>query len=390
MRQGRAVVGNPSNELRYRPRGGDRSYPLMGTFFLHIGMHKTASSAAQRLFADRSELLGAHGLHYFPAPHPNHSFFLMTFFAPHGPNAKKSFASPAIKALYLNDRAGLWDRWSTFLTEVGASGDDALVSGEFGGLIAEAEIERLHRGVLEHFDRMIVLMLVRPPLSFAQSSAQQGLKGGHSLAQLGLAPPRPKYRKRLRGYLSVLGRENVRLEIFHRDRLLDGDPARTLLAMMGRNELALAELRAPRINESMSMPAAKLLSALNAMAGDPRGVDTLPRPLLEALRALPIEIGDFSKLEAGKRRRVALPRELITLVRGIPGDRFVLPIEVQRAAPARARADSDWVSRLLGVDLGAFDVAIDENAPTLAQTMAFTTDETKRIAGFLEGRTSEG
>ncbi|MBC7986182.1 MAG: hypothetical protein H7X93_05860 [Sphingomonadaceae bacterium] len=354
----------------------------MGTFFLHIGMHKTGTTAAQQLFAEQAELLRAQGLHYFSTRRPNHSFLLTTRYDPD----RLDMTQPGVPAVFASlDRARhekLWRRWGRFLDDVGASDEDALVSAEAAGLLPEDEIERLRDKVLTRFNRMIVLMLARPPLSYAQSAAQQRLKNRVSLPDSELKPPLPQYRARLLGYVGALGNENIRLEIFHHDRLVAGDPAQTLLKMIGKDRPELAELRSPRANESISMTAAKLLSALQTAREHPERLSEIPEPVLSALRALS-PFYRFADIEAGALVGGFLPRRLVELIRTIPGDKFTLPLEIQRAVPALAGRDAGWLSKQLGANIEDFDVPVDDDAPTLADATRMEPDEIEPIVAHL-------
>ncbi|MBC7986177.1 MAG: hypothetical protein H7X93_05835 [Sphingomonadaceae bacterium] len=351
----------------------------MSTFFLHVGMHKTASSAVQQLFAAEPERLEATGLRYFPSPNPNHSFFLMSY-AQGRSRVEGQFAQPTYTGTWqFADREAMAELWTSFLAETSAAGHDALLSGEEGGFLSDDEIDRLIAEIRAYFDRIVVLGMVRPPLAFARSAAQQRLRGRSSFRTSAQTPPVPKYRERFGGYVRAVGRENVRLRVFHRDRLVAGDPAQTLLAMMEHADPALADMRAPRLNESMSMPAAKLFSALNVMRDDPAVKSQIPGPIVAMLRELPKKKFGFADIRAGRSTDHLFPKPLSRLVRTIPGDPFSLPIEIQRKVLNQPPEDADWVSEMLGEDIRAFDVAIDETAPTLAEAEHITEDETRLI-----------
>lgn len=355
----------------------------MGVFYLHIGMHKTASSSCQQLFSQNTALLAAQGLRYFNSFDANHSFFLINFFETERRDMRRLLDARYVDARYGTHRETLWRRWLDFLEQTGTAGDDALLSGESGGFLTEESIVRLRDQVLEHFDRMKVLMLVRPPLSFARSAAQQRLKGGHSLEALAAGLPTPKYRRRLEGYRKALGAQNISLELFHPERMVDGDPARTLLAMMNKTEPALAPLRAPRINEAISRTGAKLLSALQSIRRNADAESRIPPLVRDALRALPPQRFDYAGIVGGAYADRLLSTVWSDLARTLPGERFDLPVDVQRTMPDSVRRDVRWASALLGADIGAYDISLDPNAPTLAELIHIDAHEAEIIAGHL-------
>lgn len=356
----------------------------MGTFYLHIGMHKTASSSCQQLFERKRALLAKQGLRYFKTFNSNHSFFLITFFNPENRDVDQLIESSRIDPRYASERDELWRRWCDFLAETGASGDDALMSGEVGGFLADDAVIRLRDHVLAHFDRMVVLMLIRPPLSFARSAAQQRLKGQYSFERMLLQLPAPKYRRRLRMYKRALGPENIRLEVFHPDRMVDGDPAQTLLAMMGKRGRKIAALRAPRVNEAISRSGAKLLSALQAIRVDGAREADLPAGLRESLRALPPQF-DYAGLVEGAYAGASLPPAWMRAAGAIPGPKFTLPAEARQVISAKLEKDVAWASRLLGADIWSFDSSRDEDAPSFAELARIGEAEAADIIGHLAG-----
>lgn len=355
----------------------------MATFYLHIGMHKTASSACQLVFEENRELLARQGLRYFRSFDPNHSYFLIRFFEVDRRDFAKLINSRHVDPRYATESDALWRSWADFLEETARAGDDALVSAEVGGFLAEESVIRLRDQVLAHFDRMIVLMLVRPPLSFARSAAQQRLKGQHSLEGLRFLPD-PQYRRRLGAYEQALGARCIRLELFCAERMVDGDPARTLLAMTGREGSAVAGIAAPLVNEALSVRGAKLLSALQTIRRDPAAEERFPAVMREALQAMRTRF-DYAGLLAGDYAGRMLPPFWQSVARGIAGERFGLPHEVQRAMSAKIRKDARWISALLGEDIEAWDDPIDPDAPTLARMTHIDDEDAAAIADHLRG-----
>lgn len=331
-------------------------------------MHKTASSSCQQLFAEKRDELAETGLRYFEGPDDNHSFFLLSLFDINRPYFNKLKASGYLKSEY-SDHDALAERFKTFVAETEG---DALLSAESAFLLSAEQVRELREEHLKGSD-LKVLAFIRPPLSFARSAAQQSFKGGQTFAKMMDSLPIPKYRTRFAQYVDVLGRDNVLLEVFHRKRMKDGDPAQTLLAMMGRNNLP--DLRAPNRNPSMSAIAAKLLSIMNAALEDPTHLNRIPAEIRAALRALPADRYEYADLENGTMKGGLLVRRLMRLIQRMPGKPFKLPVEIRDAAIEASRKDDAWVSKMLGMSIGRFDSEIEDDAPLLADAEKFNDDE---------------
>lgn len=342
----------------------------MPTFYLHAGMHKTASSSCQQLFAEKREDLADTGLDYFEGPDDNHSFFLLSLFDINRPYFEKLKASGYLKTEY-SDRDALNERFRTFVT---ASDNDKLFSAESAFLMNADQVRSLRDDYLQGHD-LKMLALVRPPLSFAASAAQQSLKGGQIFSRMLDNLPVPKYRIRFEQYLEVLGRENLSFEIFHPSRLKNRDPAQTLLDMMGRTDFD--EWSAPRRNKSMSATAAKLLSIMNAALEDAGHLDRIPPKIRTALRGLPEERYQYAQLEDGRMKGGLLARRLMRIAQRTPGPRFKLPVEIRAATAEASRKDAAWMAEVLGHGIRGFDTKLDDDAPSLSDAETFTEEETE-------------
>lgn len=355
----------------------------MRSFYLHIGMHKTASSACQRLFDARRAELATAGLRYFEWLDFNHSYLVSSLFGERHREVVKLVDANYLVGDY-RDRPAMLRRWAEFVADTGG---DALVSAESASDLSAAQVRRLCSKELRAY-RVEALALVRPPASFARSSAQQRLRGGFPLERMVEKPPLPHYRGRFEKYVELLGRDRVQLEIFHPARMIDGDPAKTLLAMMGRG--AMAGMTTERFNESVSATAAKLLSILGAAIDDSARLGSLPAPVLAALRALPAKRYGFAGVESGEAPGARIPRRLMRLVQRIPGPPFGLPGEIRDAAVEASREDVAWINELLGTDITRFDDAPNGDAPRLRAMEEFDQAEIETIAGHLAAAPRHG
>lgn len=233
----------------------------MSTFFLHVGMMKTATTALQRWLAANRDRLRREGLAVPRLPHANHSHFFIARYKPAlrldgGQRQRERLA------LYPDDAAVLDARFDAFLARAAADGLDVLMSAEMiAGLPVEG-LERLAETVSARMDRIVTIALVRPPRAFARSQGQELVRQGHPVADLAARPPRANYAGRIGRPAKALGADEVRLAVFHPSRLVDGCALRTLLALAGRDVRFLGDERLPRVNESMSLASAKLVSLL--------------------------------------------------------------------------------------------------------------------------------
>lgn len=354
----------------------------LSTFYLHIGMNKTGSSAVQVFCFRNRERLREAGLAYSNLPFPNHSDFLDSQFSAE-PDRIASRLLQHGNAVFLNQREALRRAWERDLAELAGSGHDALMSAETASLLAPSGLDALGRVLRRHFDRVVVLGLVRPPSGFLRSSMQQSLKGGNTFATLPQALPMPRYRRRFEPHRQVFGAENVRLRLFRADRLVDGCVLQTVLAMMDGDRSSLAGMRAERVNESMSLTGAKLLSALNATLRARAFSSSLPPAVVGPLREGVLgEFFETAFAQAGLSRSV--PRPLLRAAVALSGPRFALPFEFEVLARERGAADDDWIGAILGEDVRDYPDAPDAMMPTFADCFAFTGDEVDRIVAALE------
>lgn len=157
--------------------------------YLHVGLHKTASSSFQVTCAKNKDLLQKFGLTY-----PLFSC-----------EAAKKFRlanhSYPMKSLYLENPADFShnQRWgvankidevnSSYESQFGhclASSDNLIISGEEISKLKEQEISRLIEKIQAYDYRLEVIALVRSPYSAICSSIQQVIKGGRYIELLSL------------------------------------------------------------------------------------------------------------------------------------------------------------------------------------------------------------
>lgn len=274
---------------------------------LHVGMHKTGSSAIQlalsRSFDGYVDL----------GRGPNHSGALHAAFA-ENPGAYHFF-----RRLGLDDQelAGIRQQVLERLATALADGRQRYVlSGEDMCSLDDSELERLKAFILGYVDTVDVVAYVRSPASFMGSAFQQRIRGGYS--SFNLMALYPQYRKRLQRFDRVFGRARTRLMPFSPRRFIGGD---VVSDFSERMELGLEpDTARAHVNVGLSGPATALLYVYRKF-GSPRGEG---------------------------REDIRINRALVWALGQLPGDKFQLRLAALEGVLARFRADIDWVEGRMG------------------------------------------
>lgn len=267
---------------------------------LHVGIHKTGSTALQDMFFDNPDAFPE--VHYLRLAR-NHS---AAFFSMFGPNAH---AYPENVIIGVDTPEKVAAHNNKLLQKLVAELQSidrpiTIISGEDIGFITDPGAKRLKALLHQYFDEVRVVAYVREPLAFLSSLSQEGLKREWTLDGLFTSPPHPEIRARLEPFLDVFGPENCDIRLFKRDQDKAWDITDDFLAYAG---IAKPDNLAPGSkNESVSVIAAKMLSNLNRRW--PYYVDGKynPRRSVNAVQFLaPL-----------KGERFVLPKSAIELVRG--------------------------------------------------------------------------
>lgn len=298
---------------------------------LHIGTHKTGTTALQTKLQTLVPALAARGWHYLSGG-PNHSWLYLLFAeAPHREHdmVKRGLGSPtAAQAWVAERRAALAD-------ELTKERDNILVSGEELCRLPTDGVAALLAFLAEYSTDIAVVCCVRAPLAYCISEAQEGIKGGLTMADVVARPPVARYRSALAAYVEHLNSSRVRVLRYEgfNTAVGQGATARVLgAAGIPADGLDLADdLQA---NVALSREAAALLSHLNATI--PMYIDGMLNPA----RA-PIPLGWLHRLSSTP---------------------FTLPRESLARSLAEAHEDLRWLRAFVGEDWFAEDnaAAIEE------------------------------
>ena len=282
------------------------------TAIVHIGHKKTGTTAIQHQFdAHRAALLEL-GV-FYPLDEANHSFALSALFR--GRNR-------SLTSSYLDDVAASRARIDA---ELAAAKDwsQLVFSAESVAGFSRAELTGLRDWLLTHVETVRIVFVIRDPVDWAVSVAQQHLKSRSDLDALLTTPEPVRWTQIIQRLRAVFGAEALTVLEYEqlakvRERFaarfaraigLPGDAAKVLLAEQ------------PRVNESLSAEAAMLFARYNAAV--PEWIDGARNPARSG-----VEMRAFA---------------------GLGGHRFDLPEAARRQAWAQSREDAAFVARELGI-----------------------------------------
>ena len=166
---------------------------------LHIGMHKTGSTALQHALKGYDD----GDTHYAELRDRNHSAAMMLMVADRPEEYRQSrhqgWSAEHAAAVGAHYR-GLFE------TAVSKGRRRMIISAESMSLpLSPTEIQRVVKLIYEHFDELKVVAYVRPFHSFIESYFQQSIKQG--LASFTF--PLPEYRARFGQWIEAVGEDNI-------------------------------------------------------------------------------------------------------------------------------------------------------------------------------------
>ncbi|SEJ82996.1 hypothetical protein SAMN05428950_103378 [Sphingomonas sp. OV641] len=290
---------------------------------VHIGHKKTGTTFIQNQFhASRSDLLDA-GVIY-PFPEPNHSFALSGLF-----HQRLGERAPSPRNRYVLDREG---SLSAINEELQASEWHTLVlcAESLAGFSRE-ELSAFSKWLTEFVDATQIVFVVRDPVDWAVSVAQQHLKTRGDVERLLNEPEAPRWSNIIRRFAEVFGRGAITVLEYERlAAVRERFAARFALAAgLSPSVAALLQGGSDAVNESLSMEAALLLGRYNARV-----------PETEGGRRNPARSGIEPKAFAGLR-----------------GEKFDLPQAARLQAYAQSRDDVAFLAREFGITRYSYSIS---------------------------------
>lgn len=318
------------------------------TCILHIGLSKTGSSSIQRTLHRYDD----GRLAYARIRDPNHSSPLFQIFCSDPARRDRPFLNwrtPADQAAVAKRHAAAFDREMTRPRDVIFSAE-----GICGKLTAD-EIGDMAARLRRHFDRVRVIAYLRPYRNACASAWQQNVKMGENRFVL----PRPAFRGRLQPFIRHFGKDSVEMRPFDRAALINGDVIDDFAALIGIDP---AGLRRQTVNESVSLEALSIVYAHNRFAVHPG-----------------------SRAER-RMSRIALVQDLADF----GTQRFGFDPALVDAACKHHRADLDWASRLLGVDMAGTCPAVERPIGTEAELLALAARHRAAAEAHVRSRRASG
>lgn len=147
----------------------------MSTLHLHIGSGKTGTTSIQEVFHANRKQLKEQGFIY-PGPNPDHH---LLFFASDAP--RKDWAR-TYKGLEQKKLQAVLNQYFSKLRQDLKSDCDQIISTEYLFISNPEYVQNIASFLKEYFDKIIVYVFVREPVSFYRSHQQQILKARSYIA----------------------------------------------------------------------------------------------------------------------------------------------------------------------------------------------------------------
>lgn len=222
---------------------------VMAKIFLHIGLHKTGSTAIQSAFNGLKNPSKC----YAELGFENHSIPIYTAFSgkhkEYGIWKRSGLTDVAVE----QKRQECLSRLNTFLRK--EKHRDIIISGEDIGMIPAPKLANLYQALTANTPDVNVLAYVRDPVSFMASALQEDIKNGRIIT----IPSRANYRAKLEKFIREFGTKNVTIREYNRDKLPDGDVVEDFGDFVG----VKAPRKALRDNTSLSTEAVRVVYQLN-------------------------------------------------------------------------------------------------------------------------------
>ena len=296
----------------------------MKTLYLHVGYHKTATTAIQTALYNNSELLKTIDYHYLQSIKKNHGMRIHSAFCDnpyqYKPLVKKNFTRKQIDDFIEKSKNNIID-------EVHNSNcTNFIISGEAISELAQKNLVNLKRFINEELqvDKVVVILSTRDPLSYYNSFFQQKSKTGINLdifnANL--------YSEKILKLMNVFGKENLRIYPFEEASQSTFGPIGYFCKQIGIQEEIVKQIDNTKVNTAISNKAVDLLVYINNCA--PYIKHGIPH----------------------KKRKLKDTKVL----QNITGDKFILDVETQKYIIQNSKTDRAWLAKNFGISYNTQEI----------------------------------
>ena len=272
---------------------------MISEVVLHIGMHKTGTTAIQYCLKNYDD----GSIRMARLSDVNHSVPIFSLFS------EDRYQYLMHKSLGRGeDEIDSYNRTakSALENELALTRDKLIISGEDISLLKKAEVSNLVSYLKEHATRVRVIAYVRAPNDFASSALQQYIQGGMRKAQL----PTPQYKKRFSAFLESSA-DVVEFVEFKQTKL---HKECVLHDFCKRISLDSSSLNYASQNSSVSLECVQLLYHFNQ-----HGMPSSGSPLLRETRRLFI----LDLANNMNKTKFMLPQELLWNQQNIEDSRWM-------------------------------------------------------------------
>lgn len=296
--------------------------------YLHVGLHKTGTTAIQKQIFYNRDYFRSLGLGYL-STEANNSMSVYSAFCDEP------------EKYHINVRRGINTKKQAFIhnsallerieDEIRSAKTQLFViSGEDISHLSSGNIERLRDFLQPLVDKITVVAYVRAPRDMITSNCAQAIKGGFTFEGLRANLPKPLYKKRLNKFDEVFGRDSVEIKIYQKNI----DVVKGFLEAVGVGDASKGILTQDRENESLNQAGAKFLNLVNEIY-----------PLFKTINGVRSLSRHFD------------PLPVAAAVKGNGGAFFIPESWISMAIEA-AQSEIEWLNQRIDSDISAYDIEL--------------------------------
>ena len=261
---------------------------MIKTIYLHVGVHKTATSSIQESFGHGRAILASYGYLYpvFKRKNENlhnHSEVFYSLFTKYPEeyhiNVLKGFNTKDLtNELHRSYKAQFILQLEKF------AGENVILSGEDISMFGSNELKNLKDflvGLTQPNVQIKIIMFCRNPISWACSHIQEVIKGGKTIAQAieeNNILPKPFYQTKINLLADVFQFDSIQVMQYEEAITHEYGPVGAFLSLIGADKTIAQLLKNDYYNQSPSYEATVLLHSINTQA--PRFINNITNPAL--------------------------------------------------------------------------------------------------------------